>query len=96
MQPSPRKSCPVFVMMPLDTVYVRSTSDGGSISDVQTPDALHDALDKIMQARVQVSTVAAVRTHCGASACQQPARSFFIAERRTSRRLRRLAWGTYS
>lgn len=43
-------------MMPLDTVYVRHLSDGRSISDVQSPDMLEVALDKMAQGRVQVRT----------------------------------------
>lgn len=40
-------------MMPLDTIVVRP--DGMStVSGLQTPDALDMALDKIMQAKVQV------------------------------------------
>ena len=50
---APTHRCPVFVMMPLDTVVVQPDGDG-STSSLQTPDALDMALDKIMQAKVQV------------------------------------------
>jgi hypothetical protein len=63
-----KHTCPVFVMMPLDTVFVRParegesgstasdvrSSIGASVSDVQTPEALDVALRKIRQAKVQV------------------------------------------
>jgi hypothetical protein len=52
-----RKKCPVFVMMPLDTVHVCSSKDG-FISDVQSSEALDLALDKIKLTKVQVSHMA--------------------------------------
>ena len=68
-----RKRCPVFVMMPLDTVYVRNTGNGTSTSDVQMPETLDTALDQIAQAKVQVcaSTTHITRVACGQT-CTSP------------------------
>jgi hypothetical protein len=48
-----KRHCPVYVMMPLDTVHV-SWSEHGPISDVQSPEALALALAKIKHANVKV------------------------------------------
>lgn len=45
--------CPVFVMLPLDSVAILRC-EGGTLSEVQSLEALELALDKIARAKVQV------------------------------------------
>lgn len=47
--------CPVFVMLPLDSVAILRC-EGGTLSEVQSLEALELALDKIARAKVQVQT----------------------------------------
>jgi hypothetical protein len=78
-----KHKCPVFVMMPLDTVFVRPAQEGdsggtasdvrssigASVSDVQTPEAVNVALHKIKQAKVQARSAAGVHASLQRSCC---------------------------